>query len=246
MEDGDAPVHLGQDRLTDGLVLVGDDHDLGLPGAQGQHFVQRDGNGDQQQHAVEQILRLVEHHLGGHDGEIKDPQGHGHGDAEELFQHQRGDIHAAGGGACTDDDAQAAAEADARENGIEHQIVGDVDIAQGLVQNFKENGIEQGTQEGGHGEFPAQDQPAHGQHHHVEHENEAGQRDMQKMLHHQTDARGAAADELGGQQEKLDGEGVDDIAQQYQQQAGDLAAIKFQVFHNEHPPIKNTPVRDFP
>ena len=54
---------------------------------------------------------------------------------------------------------------------------------------------------------------------------------MQKMLHHQADARGAAADELGGQQEELDGEGVDDIAQQYQQQADNFAAVKFQVFH---------------
>ena len=36
VENGDAAVHLGQDGLTDSLVFVGDDHDLGLAGTQQQ------------------------------------------------------------------------------------------------------------------------------------------------------------------------------------------------------------------
>ena len=118
IEHGDAPVHFGQNGVPDLLGFSADDLDLSLTGTHQQHFVQRYGNGGNQQNAVKQILQGVIAQLGQQDTEIKNPQADGHRNMEQLHQNQRRDVHAAGGSACPDDDAQRNTQTEADDIGM--------------------------------------------------------------------------------------------------------------------------------
>ena len=184
-------------------------------------------------------------HLGQHNEKVKDPQCGGNGDAEEFLQNQRRNIHTAGGSAAPQHHAKAQSQTHTGEQRVQEQIVGDKDIAQRPVQNFQRDGVEKGTDNGGHGKCPAQDPPAKAEHDDIEHQNKAGNGNSQMLVHHQGDTGGAAADQIGRQQEKLDGAGIKAVSYQHQKQLGQF--IHTGLIHgNTRRDTKNTSVKIFP
>ena len=129
-------------------------------------------------------------------------------------------------------DAQTRGQTHAGEDGVQQDIVGDLEIAHQLLDALQDEGVDHGAEGGVHGEFLAQDQPAHAQHGDVEHEDEHRQGNVEQMLHHQADAGGAAADQVGRQQEKGDGGGVDGVAENDAKGRKQPAVSKILVCHN--------------
>ena len=219
VEDGNAPVHLGENGDAHVVGLAADDFDLCTAGAHQQDLVQGKGNHHEQQNTVEQVLGRMEGHLRQHDAEIEGPQADSHRDIQQLFQHQRGDIHAAGGGTAPDHHAQRTAQSQTGVEGIQQQILGDPDISQGSVQDLQGNGVEQGGEHCGQGKLAAEKAPAENQHGDVENKNEAGNGDAGQMVDGHGQTRGAAADEIGRKHKQFDGQGVQNVSC-YNQQKG--------------------------
>ena len=208
VEDGNTAVHPGEDGFPDQAGFRTDDLHLRTAGAQQQDLVQGEGNRNDQQDAVEQIFKIVVHHLRQQDAEVKCPEADGNGDPEILLQNQRGDIHAAGGAAAPHDDAQGNADAHAGEQHVQQGIGGDVDVAQDPVQDFQGHGIIQGGEHGGQGELPSQSPPAKTQHGDVETQDESRQGQTGEPVDHQGNAGGAAGHQGSGKQEQLHGQGI--------------------------------------
>ena len=160
----------------------------------------------------------MEGHLAQHDAEIEGHQTGGNRNPQQFFQNQGRNVHAAGGGAAPDHDAQAHTQTHAREQHVQQLVVGDQNVAQSPVQHFQSDGVEQGADHRGHGELPTQDPPAKGQHHNVEHKDETGNGNTRQLIHHQGNTGGTAADQIGRQHEQLDGQGIYAVAENHQQQ----------------------------
>ena len=84
VEQGNTPVHPGQDLVPDRGSLIADDLYLCPAGAQEHDLVQRHRNDDDQQNAVEQVFQGMEEHLAQQNAEIKGPQTDRYGNVEEL------------------------------------------------------------------------------------------------------------------------------------------------------------------
>ena len=97
------PVHFFLYGRADLLIPFADDLCLGLADTNDQYLIQDNGDHDQ---AVQDPLPVSKGHLGDKYHEIHHIHGNRHRDPEPLFQYQRRDIHASGGGTCPDHDAQ--------------------------------------------------------------------------------------------------------------------------------------------
>ena len=119
---------------------------------------------------------------------------------EPLVQHQRGDVHAAGGSTGADGDAQRDADAKAREYGVQHQIIGQYKIAQQPLPQGHKKGAEHGACHSIQGKAASKHPPAQQQHGHVDHEQHCGHRQSGDLVESQCNTGGTAGDQAGGHQ----------------------------------------------
>ena len=118
-----------------------------------------------------------------------------HRDVEIFVQHQRRDVHAAGGCACPDGDAQRNAHAKACKDGVEHQIIGEHKVREHPLPQGQKQGAQKGAGNGGDRKAPPQQHPAHRKHGHVDDEQHTGHRQSQCTVDTQCDAGGTAGDQ---------------------------------------------------
>ena len=169
--------------------------------------------GDDQHDAVEHLLRLAERRLHQQDGDIKEHHGDGHRPAEPFLQHQRGNVHAAGGSARPDDHAQRNADPQTREDGAEEDILSQHPAVQQPLKQPQKGGAQHAAGKGIQCELLAQHRPAPHQHGHVEEEEETGDGEPRQPPEGQRDAGGTARDEPGGLQEQGHRQRIQCVAQ---------------------------------
>ena len=227
VEQGHTSVHLGQNGIPDGLGLGADNFHFRLAGAHEHHPIQGEGQNQNQQNAVEQILQGMKQQLGNHNAEIKYPQAGRNRDMQILFQNQRWDIHTTGRSAASDHHAQRYAQPQRGKNHIQQNILGNPDIPQGAIEHLQGGGIKQRRKHRAQGKLPADHPPAHQKHHHIEHENKAGDGDMGQMIDHQSNAGGSAADQVRRQQKQLNRQCIQNVACHHQQQGKHPISINF-------------------
>ena len=145
----------------------------------------------------------------------------------EIFvQHQRRDVHAAGGSPGTDGDAQRDAHAQTGKDGVEHQIIGEHKICKHPLPQGQKQRAEDGAGNGGKGKAAAQYHPAQHQHADVDGKQHPGPRQAQHTVDPQRDAGGAAGDQPGRHQKQHDRQRVQCVARNDGQRAeGDLLLI---------------------
>ena len=116
LQQGHTPVGVVEDAVPDLQGFFADDLYLRPASAGNQGFIQSEVHGKDHHNAVEQLLRGVEHQLHQHDDKVKQPQAHGHRNAQELFENQRRDVHAAGRCPRPDDQTQRDTQTHAAEH----------------------------------------------------------------------------------------------------------------------------------
>ena len=212
VEDGHTPVQLAEDGLAQLLRPLADELDLGAALAHHQHLIHDDGVGQDHHDAVQHLRQGAERDLPQHDGYIEDHHGDGDGPVEPFLEHQRRDVHAAGGSPGPDDDGQRRADAKAREDGAQHDVVRQPPACQQPLPQGQKDRAEDAAGEGVEGKGPAQHQPTPRQHGKVEEKQEARDGKPRQAAYGQRDARGTAGDEPGGLQKGRDGQRVERIA----------------------------------
>ena len=195
MQHGHTAVQLGEDGLADIIGVLADDLYLGAGGAEDEHLVQHDGIHDDQHVAVQTLLQRAEGRLQAEDEQIKHQHTGRHRNVEIFVQHQRRDIHAAGGCACPDGDAQRNAYAEACKNGVEHQIIRQHKARKHPLPQGQEHGAQNGAGNGGDRKAAAQHDPAQHQHGDVDHAQHTGHRQAHGLVHGQCNAGGTAGDQ---------------------------------------------------
>ena len=211
-----------------------DDLHLGAVLAQQDHLVQHNGVDKHQHDAVEHLFLGAGNRLGHQDDQIKDGHADRHRDMEIFLEHQRGDVHAAGGPAAADHNAQGDADPQAGEDGGQHQVVGEDVVFKQLFPDGQGQRGEEGAGQGGEGKAPAQQDPASHQHHHVDHQQDGGHRQAAEAVGGQGNAGGAAGDQAGGDQKQDHGEGVECIADHKGQNGAEHPERFAAVVHGRH------------
>ena len=201
VQDGHTAVQLRKNGSADLVGLGADDLYLGAGGAQHEHLVQHDRVNDSHHHAVQGLPHRTEGRLRRQNDKVENHHGAGHRQVEPLVQHQRGDVHAAGGSTGADGDAQRDADAKAREYGVQHQIIGQYKIAQQALPQRHKKGAEHRACKGVQGKAASQHPPAQQQHGHVDHEQHCGHRQSGDLVESQCDTGSTAGDQAGGHQE---------------------------------------------
>ena len=179
---------------------------------QQEHLVDHCGIDQRHNDTVEHFLRRAEKQLGQQNGKIKGIQPYGHRDFHKFIQHQRWNIHAAGGSAGTDHHAQCHANTDAEEHGTKDSVCGQHQVSEHPVADLEEEGVEYGAGDGGQSEGFAQHQPSNDQHHYIEGEYETGNGNLPQLLRDQRKACGAACNQSRRQQKEFDQQGIEHIA----------------------------------
>ena len=195
MQHGHAAVQLDEDGFADIIGVLADDLYLGAGSAEDEHLVQHHRIHDHHHDAVQTLLQRAERRLQAEDEHIEHQHTGRHRDVEIFVQHQRRDVHAAGGCACPDGDAQRNAYAEACKNGVEHQIIGEHKACEHPLPQSQKQGAEHGAGNGGDGKAPPQQHPAHRKHGHVDDEQHTGHRQSQCTVDAQCDAGGTAGDQ---------------------------------------------------
>ena len=199
---GNAPVQLFQDHGPDLIRLGADDLDLGAALAQHQHLVQHDGVYDHHHHAVQDLFHGAGHGLRHQDHKIHQHHGGRYRQAEPLLQHQRRDIHAAGGGPGPDHHAQGTANAQTGKDRAKQDVIGQDAACQQVLPQADECRAEQAAGQCVQRKGPAQHRPAQRQHRHVDNEQHAGHWQPGHTVDGQSDAGSAAGDQPGRDQEQ--------------------------------------------
>ena len=195
VQHGHAPVQLGEDRFPDVIGVLADDLYLGAGGAEEEHLVQHHRVHDDHHDAVQALLQRAERRLQAEDEHIEHQHTGRHRDVEIFVQHQRRDVHAAGGSTGADGDAQRNAHTKACKDGVEHQIIGEHKVREHPLPQGQKQGAQNGAGNGGDRKASAQHGPAHRKHGHVDDEQHTGHRQSQCTVDAQCDAGGTAGDQ---------------------------------------------------
>ena len=159
-----------------------------------------------------EIEALLKEGLSEDDQAVEEIHAHRYRDAHQLSQRQWRNIHAAGRRARADDQSQTDAHAQTGEDGTEQNVIGQHQITHHPVAQFQKDRIEEAAGQRRRGERLAEDEQTHQQHHDVERQHEAGNRNGEKVVDRQRDAGCAAGDEISRQQEQLDRQRIEKIA----------------------------------
>ena len=195
VQHGHAPVQLGEDGLADIIGVLTDDLYLGAGSAEEEHLVQHHRIHDHHHDAVQALLQRAECRLQAEDEHIEHQHAGRHRDVEELVEHQRRDVHAAGGSARPEGDTQRNAHAKACKDGVEHQIIGEHKVREHPLPQGQKQGAQNGAGNGGDRKASAQHGPAQRQHGHVDDEQHTGHRQSQCTVDAQCDAGSTAGDQ---------------------------------------------------
>ena len=195
VQHGHAPVQLGEDRFPDVIGVLADELHLGAGGAEEEHLVQHHRVHDDHHDAVQALLQRAECRLQAEDEHIEHQHAGRHRDVEELVEHQRRDVHAAGGSARPEGDAQRNAHTKACKDGVEHQIIGEHKVREHPLPQGQKQGAEHGAGNGGDGKAPPQQHPAQRKHGHIDDEQHTGHRQSQCTVDAQCDAGSTAGDQ---------------------------------------------------
>ena len=195
VQHGHAPVQLGEDGLADIIGVLTDDLYLGAGSAEEEHLVQHHRIHDDHHDAVQALLQRAECRLQAEDEHIEHQHAGRHRDVEELVEHQRRDVHAAGGSARPEGDTQRNAHAKACKDGVEHQIIGEHKVREHPLPQGQKQGAQNGAGNGGDRKASAQHSPAQRQHGHVDDEQHTGHRQSQCTVDAQCDAGSTAGDQ---------------------------------------------------
>ena len=208
VEDGHAPVQLLEDGGTDGVGLAADDLYLGAAGTHHQHLIHDDGVDEHHHNAVQHLRHRAEHSLHQQDHDVEGQHGGRHRQLEPFVEHQRRDVEAAGGCAGADDDAQRDADAEARKDGAEEDVLRQHPAIRHPLEQGEEGGAERIE-----GEGPAQDHPAPDQHGEVDEEQQPRDGQARQSPDGQCDAGRAAGDEARRLEEQGNGQRVERVAE---------------------------------
>ena len=128
----------------------------------------------------------------------------------EIFvQHQRRDVHAAGGGTGADHEPQSESDHDPSKDGTEHGIRCEYEVSRQGGQAVKDERVIKCRKQGRRRKFFPQLQPAETEHGDIEDRHEAGKRDPEEMLCHKTKSCGSRGDHVQRQNEEDDSRSVD-------------------------------------
>ena len=214
VEDGHAAVQLGEDGGTDGVGLAADDLHFGAAGTQHQHLVHDDGVDEHHHDAVEHLLHRAEHGLHQQHRDVEGQHGGRHRQLEPLVEHQRRDVEAAGGCAGADDEAQRHADAEARKDSAEEDVLRQHPACQQPFKEAEKGWAEDAAGQCVEGKGPAKDRPAPDQHSKVNEEQQPRDGQPRQPPDGQRDASGTAGDEARRLEEEGHRQRVERIAEE--------------------------------
>ena len=187
-----------QQRLFDFRIFFRNDEKLHLIRACDHHFVDHDGRQEHHDQPVKDLFHAREGCLGQQENDVERIHPHRNRYAEMLVQQQRRNVHPTRGGADLENQPHSQSAQNARIDGRQQNIIGDVLQRRQRPEKRQERRENKRAQDRRQSELPAQQSRTDEKHEAVENQHDQGNVQTEKMIQNNGKSRCSPGDQIFG------------------------------------------------